>query len=36
MDDRNESTSKHIATTETDWIPYYAAVGDQGARESGV
>ncbi|UPM44125.1 hypothetical protein [Halocatena salina] len=25
-----------MATTETDWIPYYAAVGDQGARESGV
>ncbi|WP_267900519.1 His/Gly/Thr/Pro-type tRNA ligase C-terminal domain-containing protein [Halocatena pleomorpha] len=33
MDDRNESVGKRIATAETDWVPYYAVVGDQELEE---
>lgn len=29
IDDRDESVGKRIATAETDWVPYYAVVGDQ-------
>ncbi|RQG92734.1 threonine--tRNA ligase [Natrarchaeobius halalkaliphilus] len=28
IDERNESVGKRIATAETDWVPYYAVVGD--------
>lgn len=29
IDDRDESVGKRIATAETDWVPYYAVVGDR-------
>jgi threonyl-tRNA synthetase len=29
VDDRDESVGKRIATAETDWVPYYAVVGDR-------
>ncbi|THE64232.1 threonine--tRNA ligase [Salinadaptatus halalkaliphilus] len=28
IDERNESVGKRIAKAETDWVPYYAVVGD--------
>jgi threonyl-tRNA synthetase len=35
IDDRDESVGKRIATAETDWVPYYAVVGDR-ELESGT
>jgi len=29
VDERDESVGKRIATAETDWVPYYAVVGDR-------
>ncbi|WP_158055838.1 threonine--tRNA ligase [Halorussus halophilus] len=29
VDDRDESVGKRIAKAETDWVPYYAVVGDR-------
>ncbi|WP_135823861.1 threonine--tRNA ligase [Halorussus ruber] len=29
VDDRSESVGKRIARAETDWVPYYAVVGDR-------
>ena len=29
VDDRDESVGKRIARAETDWVPYYAVVGDR-------
>ncbi|MFB6353756.1 MAG: threonine--tRNA ligase [Halobacteriales archaeon] len=29
VDEREESVGKRIATAETDWVPYYAVVGDR-------
>lgn len=29
VDDREETVGKRIARAETDWVPYYAVVGDQ-------
>lgn len=38
VDDRNESVGKKIARAETDWVPYYAVVGDRerSSEEYGV
>ncbi|MFC6963527.1 His/Gly/Thr/Pro-type tRNA ligase C-terminal domain-containing protein [Halocatena marina] len=38
VDDRHESVGKRIARAETDWVPYYAVVGDreQSSEEYGV
>lgn len=38
IDDRDESVGKRIARAETDWVPYYAVVGDreQSSEEYGV
>ncbi|RQG96858.1 threonine--tRNA ligase [Natrarchaeobius oligotrophus] len=33
VDDRNESVGKRIAKAETDWVPYYAVVGDDEVAE---
>ncbi len=33
VDDRNESVGKRIAKAETDWVPYYAVVGDDEIDE---